>query len=424
MYTITTQQAAANVNAVFIPSDKQKTTDITIYIHTPFGRGAASKNAVLAQVFKRGSRLCPNMEQEHKYLESLYGAEFVCNAANYGCDGVIAATGEVISDDYALDGEETVKKMLDFLLAAVFEPVTDGGGFLAEYVYAEKKNAADKARALKNNKAAYAKMRLNEIMFADTPAAVSYLGYPEDIAAITAEELYKYYKSIITGSPIDIVIAGKCDEAAISERLNSYFKAFDFTPAKMPVHTAAAPAEEVREIFEEDNVEQGKLSIGFTTSTAPSDADFAALQIANSIFGGGVHSKLFANVREKLSLAYYANSSINSCSAAICASAGIETGDYERARDEIFAQLYAMQAGEITDAELANAKASVINTLDSYYDSNSYRQSYYILQRITNSGLTIETAKAACAAVTKDEVVAEAKKIKPHTVYFLKRGDK
>ena len=67
-----------------------------------------------------------------------------------------------------------------------------------------------------------------------------------------------------------------------------------------------AVEDHVRYVEEEMDVSQGKLVMGFTTETHFDDEDSYALTVFNSVYGSGAHSKLFNNVREKLSLAYYA----------------------------------------------------------------------------------------------------------------------
>ena len=54
------------------------------------------------------------------------------------------------------------------------------------------------------------------------------------------------------------------------------------------------------------DVSQAKLNIGFRTNTSFNHAEYFPLVLYTSILGGGPHSKLFINVREKSSLAYYA----------------------------------------------------------------------------------------------------------------------
>jgi len=79
------------------------------------------------------------------------------------------------------------------------------------------------------------------------------------------------------------------------------------------------------------------------------------------MFGGSSNSKLFLNVREKLSLCYYASSLFHRQKGLITVSSGIEFDKYQTARDEILAQLEAVRRGEIEDWELEGARSTLLN---------------------------------------------------------------
>jgi len=81
---------------------------------------------------------------------------------------------------------------------------------------------------------------------------------------------------------------------------------------------------EVRNIIERVSVNQGKLCLGFRTNTPPGSKDYYKLLVYNSILGGGLHSKLFQNVREKAGLAYYAFSRLEKFKGLMVVSCGIE----------------------------------------------------------------------------------------------------
>ena len=75
--------------------------------------------------------------------------------------------------------------------------------------------------------------------------------------------------------------------------------------------TVQGPAPDApREVREALDVTQGKLCIVFRTGCTARDESYPALLMLNAIYGGGVTSKLFQNVREQMSLCYYAGSSI------------------------------------------------------------------------------------------------------------------
>ena len=85
------------------------------------------------------------------------------------------------------------------------------------------------------------------------------------------------------------------------------------------------------------DVTQGKLGMGFACGSD----DYAAALMGNTLFGGSSNSKLFLNVREKLSLCYYASSAYHRQKRLITVSSGIEFQNYQKAYDEIMAQLAA-----------------------------------------------------------------------------------
>ena len=87
------------------------------------------------------------------------------------------------------------------------------------------------------------------------------------------------------------------------------------------------------------NVTQGKLCLGCRTNTAPDSDDYPALIVYNGILGGGIHSKLFRNVREKASLAYYAYSMLEKFKGLMVISCGIDISNKQKALEIIEEQL-------------------------------------------------------------------------------------
>ncbi|MDO5479332.1 MAG: insulinase family protein, partial [Clostridia bacterium] len=191
-----------------------------------------------------------------------------------------------------------------------------------------------------------------------------------------------------------------------------------------PLTTPTAPGDEFT-VTESLAVSQGKLCIGFTTPVPSAmSEDYPALMVYNSIFGGGAHSKLFMNVREKLSLAYYAGSSYERSKGIIIVSSGIESKNFEKARDEIFLQHKAMTEGDITDTELSVSKKALINSLKAAGDSVGSIAAFYLSSILQNMTLTKEELAERIDSITKDDVVRVGKNIAPKTIYFLKGADR
>ena len=160
--------------------------------------------------------------------------------------------------------------------------------------------------------------------------------------------------------------------------------------------------------------------MGFRSGTVLRDGDYPKMALMSELYGGAPSSKLFMNVREKMSLCYYCVSMPEAVKGIMFVRAGIENENFETARDAILEQLELVKKGEFTDEELSSAKLSLINAYREISDNPQSLQNWYIgraLSGITQSpDETIEVVKN----ITKEEIVATANKVVLDTVYFLR----
>jgi len=146
------------------------------------------------------------------------------------------------------------------------------------------------------------------------------------------------------------------------------------------------------------------------------------MQVLNTLFGGGMTSKLFQNVREKLSLCYSVGSSYHGSKGLVTVAAGIDFDKETAAREEILRQLAACQEGHISHTELTAAREALLSALRASLDSPGAIEGYYSTAAISGSGRELEAYMAAVEAVTMEQVVQAAKSLRLHTVFFLKGG--
>ncbi len=409
-----------NITLSYIPMNKLKTTTVGFYIHRPLCRQDAAKNALLSLLLKRGSKDFPDMEAISKRLEELYGSRLSTGVSKKGEDQIISFEAECISDRYVPGSEPLLKSLIKLLCGVVFEPRIEDGGFCEDFFAQEQKNLIDRIRACMNDKRVYAHERLCEILCEATPYAVSRIGDEESAAKLERTELYEYYKNIITSSAIDIYVAGEADIDDVASAVSECIGGMSFTCAQIPcTKLLEGGAKEPREIYEHMDVTQGKLAMGFSTGVAPGTDDYWGLAVANSIFGGGAHSKLFNNVREKLSLAYYAGSQMHKFKGFIAVNAGVEFENLKKAHDEVLLQLEALKKGDVTEQEFTAAKMYLINSLNSYYDDQLYMQSFYLGEKIVGTNYDVEYYIEKITGVTLEEAVAAAQKIRYECAYFL-----
>ena len=169
------------------------------------------------------------------------------------------------------------------------------------------------------------------------------------------------------------------------------------------------------------DVSQGKLALGFRTGGQTCwEEDYPALYLAVAVFGGTTLSKLFMNVREKLSLCYYASATLERMKGLVLVSSGIEFDKYQTAKDEILAQLEAVKRGEIEDWELEGSRRTLIGACMSTLDDQGRQEEFWLGQSAAGLEESPEEFAARLEKVTREQVAAAARKWELDTIYFLK----
>ncbi|MBE7047949.1 MAG: insulinase family protein [Ruminococcaceae bacterium] len=405
-----------------IATEQFKTVSIGIHFHQQLTREEAAKNALLSDVMRRGNSKFQNTAAINRYMQSLYGAYFDADIKRKGEDQILSFVISVVEDTYLPKGETCVLEAFSALLDMVLCPLVVDGGFRSDYVEQEKVNLINDIEALINDKRTYALWRLIENMCQNDAYSIYELGDKTSVESITPKVLYEQYRTIIHQSPVDIFVTGNTNIQPIVNMALERFKKIASTRTSYPQTSLYMPTGTYQSIEEVYEVSQAKLSMGFYTGIGPKDPRYSALMVFNSIFGSGAHSKLFNNVREKLSLAYYASSRLERSKGIMAVSSGIEYQNREKAEAEILAQLTAMKEGDITDYEFDVSVKSIINSLRSMQDSAGYLADYYLGQAVSGTLISLEEQCRLISCVTKDEVIAVANVIQPEMVYVM-RGE-
>ena len=388
----------------------------------PMCREEASLNALLPAVLLRGCRSCPDMRAITLRLDDLYGASV---GALVRRTGDIQSTGlscGFIDDRFTLEGDAVFAPILSFLEEILLDPVTEGDAFSSEYVASEKQNLIWTMEAQRNDKRSYASNQLLKQMCKEDSYGIPRLGEIEDVEAITPESLYAHYRKVLEESPVHIFYVGSQDAQTVADALRPMLRRLAKNPIRLPAQTGLAFGEFTR-CEEVLDVAQGKLCMGFVTPITLRDPAYAAMQVCNTIFGAGMTSKLFMQVREKMSLCYDIGSGFHGSKGIMTVSAGIEFEKEELVREEILRQLQEITQGNVTRQELTAAKEALLSMLRSYHDSPGAIEGYYASAAISGIGMDTAQFMAAVEAVELSAVVSAAKTLQLQSVYFL-RGEK
>ena len=379
----------------------------------------ASLNALIPAVLLRGTKKHPDLRSITQHLDTLYGASvstLVRRVGDYQTVGVFCG---FMDDRFALPGDKVLAGMMEFLEELLLQSPIADGGFLPEFVDSEKKNLIATIESELNDKRAYAMTRLLKTMCSSDTFGLPRLGEKEQVAAIRPDVLYAHYRKILRESPIQIFYVGGGDPENVAQLLKPIFAKLVRDYVNLLAQTAFTDGGG-RDVTETMEVSQGKLCMGFTTPITIRDGQFPAMQVMNTIFGAGMTSKLFQNVREKLSLCYSVGSGYYGTKGIVTVAAGIDFDKEQQTREEILRQLDACRRGDISETELKAAREAVLSSLRATHDSPGTIESYYATTALSGLGMTPAEYMQAVEKVELSQVVEAAKTLKLHTTYFLK----
>ena len=404
-------------------TDKFRTNCLSVSLLRPLCREEAALNALLPDVLLRGCKLCPDMGEISAWLDTRYGAGVQATVRKKGEVQAIGFFMDYMDEKFAQPGEDLTGDMCRLLGSFLLEPVLENGAFRQDYVDGEKVNLINAIMAQINDKRTYASIRLRQEMFPEEPYGVSKNGEKDQVEAITPASLYRHYREILATSRIELVFAGRAEVEKVRDALLKVLKGLP-RQETVPVHTTLGPMPAaMREKTETLDITQGNLVMGFRSGVTSGDPDYPAMLMFNGIFGGGMTSKLFMNVRERLSLCYYASSGLDRFKGIMLVSSGVDMDKYEMARDEILRQLEECRKGNITELEMESTRSYIQSSLRSSGDSLMRMEDFWLSQLVGGFDYTPEELMEQISHVTLDDVVRAANRTVLDTIFFLKGAE-
>ncbi len=405
-----------------VTTEKFKTGCVSISLITRLDRETASMNCLLPNVLRRGCKSLPDMEAFAGRLDELYGASIAPAVRKVGEIQTVGLIADFVDGKFV--GEEDLfDKVLSLLAETLLQPVMQKKRLLEEYVESEKDKQLERLQSRINDKRSYAIQRIIESMCAYEDYAISNMGDEESTERITAADLTAHYRTLLETAPVEVFYVGREDYATLERKLCHLLRdlprgELDFDLGTDIRMNTVDP--QPRYFTDELAVTQGKLALGFRIGDYMEDPDYPSLYVMNALYGGAVTSKLFMNVREKLSLCYYASSMLDVNKGIMLVHSGIDFDKYEVALSEILAQLQAVQAGDFTEEELDAARQAVSADLRATMDSEWDLEHYWLPRNLRGEDYDPMELSVLVEQVTRQDVLDAAAGIVLDAVYFLK----
>jgi len=410
------------INVHIIPSKKYKTITIVAKLKTAMERDTITKRALLPVLLRQGTKKYPSRELLQDRLDDLYGASLSLDGGKAGDDHVLSVRMEIANEKFIPNESSIIEDGIEFLKEVIFHPNITDNGFASDLVAREKELLKQQLRALKDNKVNFAQMRLIDEMCDGETFQIHAQGYEEDLEAITPQNLYEYYQTVIQDNQLDVYMLGDFNHDEMAELLQSSLgrPSYVRNDRKAKAEITGLKDNRPQEIIEKQDIQQAKLHIGYRTHTTFKDDDFAALLVFNGIFGAFPNSKLFLNVREKHSLAYYVASGLEGFKGIMYVYSGIAGSDYEKTTTIIEEQLNEVIAGTFSEENLEETKALLLNDIVETMDDAQGLIEVMYQNVIGGTGIASpEALLDRLKEVTKEDVIRVAKKIEKDTVYLL-----
>ena len=407
-------------------SDKFKTACMSLTLLTQLRRESAAMNALIPYVLRRGTTRYGDMEALSRRMDELYGTAIEPVVRRVGEIHCIGFYGSFPEEAYLPGGETLLPSAVGLMADMLLDPKTRGGLLLPQYVDSEKEKLLERIRSRINDKRSYSLSRCIEEMCCYEDFAVSRLGGEEEAENINYKKLTRHYRALLQTCPVELFYCGKTGmkqvSAAFREALASMPRGEIDYDLGTDIRMNAVEAQP-RYVEEQMDVSQGKLVMGFRLGECMEEPDVAAIHVFNSVFGSGSTSKLFMNVREKLSLCYYASCIAYQHKRLLLVASGIEFDKFDAARDEIFAQLEAMKSGEISDEEFTSAKRCVASDLRSLTDSQGELEGFYLAQVLDGLDYGPMELAELVEDVKKEDIIRIAQSVECDMIYFLRGLD-
>lgn len=407
------------LNVTIIKTDKFKTTDFILNFKQYLKPDKVTYRALVPYVLKSATKNYPSKKEISKKLEELYGASLGISVNKIGRLHIVSFRMSIVNDKYLMKNSSLLDDSFSFLHEVIFNPKIDNNRFTEKVINEEKRLLKEQFISLYDDKIRYGYHRLIEEMCKGENYAIKSIGRLEDVDNITPENLYDEYLDIINNDTVDLLVIGDIDENRIKSLIEKYFALPDREQIKDVIDTETRTINEVKEVIEVKEVSQAKLNIGFRTNTTGIDKDYYALMLLNAILGVYPNSLLFKNVREKESLCYYIASNIEKAKALMIIYAGINKNDYKKAYNIIIEQINKLKNGDFDENIIENCRKALINDLLQTTDnpiaflSSEYSHSLY--QEVYD----IDNISDKLNQVTKENIIAVAKKIEEDTIYLL-----
>ncbi len=382
-----------------------KTFRFSLIARRPLDERAAARS-LLPSMLLQGTERDPDRPALARRMEMLYGAAVLPSTSKIGESHLLRFSLDSVAGSHVPGEPDLLSDGLDFLGDILARPRLENGEFATGVFRREQVQAAHEVRALFNDKMVYAGQQALSQACAGEPMAIPEHGGVAAIEALQPADPERARADFLQHGQMWGVAMGALPEEGSLERIGAFLTALPARspePVGDPVQVEPRPA---RADVERANVQQAKQVLVYRVPWTNESRTWVARALFASMLGGGPHSRLFREVREKQSLAYYAHAAVDRNKGLLQVHVGLDESAAERVQVETQKQIEELAAGRFEPAELETARAGLLSTLAAIDDSIGDRMEFTSRQWLLQQDRTPEQQAELYASIQQDEVAS------------------
>lgn len=251
-----------------------------------------------------------------------------------------------------------------------------------------------------------------KLLYGDQPAGWDIAGTKENVAKMKRADFIAYREKFYTAPETLVVIAGNFNEAAMSVLIEKYFGGVSSKKGGEKLKVIEEQ-EKPAILIEPKETDQTHFIIGVRAWSAYDERN-SALKVLAGVLGGGMSSRLFEKMRNKLGICYYisAGADFFTDHGLFAVSAGVKNDRLNEAVREVIAELTTLRKKLVSAKELAKVKEYLIGNMYLGLESSDSLADFYGFQEIIKKPIRqAEEVAAEINAVTAKQVQSVAKEI-------------
>ena len=406
---------ADGVGFTEIIDPKLRTSVLKIKFVTELSEKASQLNSIVSLLVPASNSRIKTYSEMSDRLDVLYGSSLYSDTNKNGDCQTVTISADCINNRFAFDGEDILGELLDIINDCIFSPNIDGDGFDKTEFELKRRELIESICSDINNKRWYAMLRAQKNIFNGEPGEISVYGKVETAEKITPREAYEAYQWLLKTAVIEIYFVSPEEDHSAKERFTKMFEGMERDVKEVRFRAPSPLKNEVCRVTEKVKMKQTKVVMAFKSLTEKREA----VSVMTRLFGGTPFSKLFTNVREKMSLCYYCAASFVYSKGTLFVESGVETENTEKLVAEVQNQLDSIKNGDFTDEEFDNTRRYLINLVNGVEDSPSSLISWDFAGRCCGAYISPEEPICRLEKLTREDIIEAARSFSLDTVYVM-----